>query len=112
MKLKPVRFQQTRQGVRDLDQMKDPPFPASGGPIPSSAIPNVGDGERTLSFIGGAGLIGAGLAQKTIGGLFIGLVGAALLKRGWTGHCSLYQALGRNTADPTQSPQEMAYVSG
>jgi len=110
MKLKPVRFQQTRQGVRDLDQWKDPPFPASGGPIPASARPNLSEWERALSFIAGAGLIGASLAQKSIGGLFLGFVGTALVQRGWTGHCSLYQAIGRNSADPAQSPQEMAYV--
>jgi len=110
MKLKPVRFQQTRQGVRDLDQWKDPPFPASGGPIPPSARPNVSEGERALSFIAGSSLIGAGLAQKSIGGLLLGGLGAALVQRGWTGHCSLYQAIGHNSADPSQGPQEMAYL--
>jgi len=111
MKTKPVRFQHTRQGVRDLDQMKDPPFPASAGPIPASAMPNVAEWERTASFLGGASLIGVGMAQKTMGGLLLGLLGTALLQRGWTGRCSLYQALGWNTADPAQAPQEMAYVA-
>jgi len=111
MKLEPVRFQRTRQGLRDLDGPNMPPLPISGGPIPKSAhIPNTGDAERVLSFMGGGALIGAGLAQRSVAGLLMGLVGSALVQRGWTGYCSLYHALGVNHADPATAPQEMAYV--
>jgi len=83
----------------------------SGGPIPTSArIPNTGEGERLLSFLGGAALIGAGLAQRSVGGLLMGFIGGAFVQRGWTGHCSLYHALGVNRADPATAPEEMAYM--
>ena len=111
MKLEPVRFQRTRQGLRNLDAPNTPALPMSGGPIPRSArVPNTGEGERSLSFLGGAALIGAALAQRSIGGLCMGLIGSALVQRGWTGHCRLYHALGVNRADPGNAPQEMAYV--
>src|SRR3954467_7911797 len=113
MKLEPVRFQRTRQGLRDLDGPNTPAMPMSGGPIPTSArIPNTGEGERLLSFLGGAALIGAGLAQRSVGGLLMGFIGSAFVQRGWTGYCSLYHALGVNRADPTTTPEEMAYVRG
>ena len=111
MKLEPVRFQQTRQGVRDLDQLKEPFLPVSGGPIPRSRrLPNIAESERVLSFLGGAGIIGFGLGQQSTGGLLLALLGSALVQRGWTGHCSLYDVLGVNTADPAKASQEMAYV--
>jgi uncharacterized membrane protein len=110
MELAPVQFQQTRQGVRDLDQWKKPPFPASGGPVPPAFIPNVGDGERLFSLLGGAAIAGAGLAQRSFSGILLGLLGAALVQRGMTGHCRLYEYLGVNHANPARTPQEMAYV--
>jgi hypothetical protein len=112
MELKPVRFRQTRQGVRDLDQWNEPIVPISGGPLPPSVrLPNLGQMESSVSLLAGAGLIGFGLAQKTASGLLLGLAGSALLYRGWTRHCSLYSLFGLSSASPTEAPQEMAYVS-
>jgi uncharacterized membrane protein len=81
----------TRQGVRDLDQPR-----RAGGRNPMPV--NVGPSERTLSTLGGAALVAAGLAGR--GWLGTGLVfaGASLLVRGVTGFCAVNQAIGRNTA--------------
>lgn len=60
---------------------------------------NVGDSERWLSLVGG-GLLGLyGLTRGSLGGLALAAVGGSLVYRGVSGHCSLYQALGVNTAD-------------
>lgn len=62
---------------------------------------NVGKGERLASLLGGAGLAVLGARQKGIGGALLGLAGAALLHRGATGHCYVYQALDLDTASRT-----------
>lgn len=80
-------YQMTHQGVRDLDN-----------PIrPRSAKVNVGSVERTASSVGGAVLAGLGLGKGGVAGLLLAAVGAGLIYRGQTGHCSLYAATGTNT---------------
>jgi uncharacterized membrane protein len=65
----------------------------------SPASMNVGTAERIGSTIAGVALIARAVAQPTIGRIALGIAGAALLQRGLTGHCSLYRALGIDTAD-------------
>ena len=60
---------------------------------------NVGDLERALSAVGGGALALLALRRRGISGLAFGVVGAELLRRGTTGHCRLYEALGINTAN-------------
>ncbi|HUE74955.1 MAG TPA: SRPBCC family protein [Pirellulaceae bacterium] len=60
---------------------------------------NVGQAERLASLAGGAMLAGYGLTRGTSAGLLLGAIGAAFAYRGWTGHCSVYQALGMNSAE-------------
>ena len=60
---------------------------------------NVGKAERVGSMIGGAALVLRALARPTLGRIALALGGAALLQRGLTGHCALYQWLGLDTAD-------------
>ena len=80
-------YQMTRQGVRDLDN-----------PIhPGSAKVNVGPNERAFSTVGGAMLAGLGVGQGGLYGLALAALGAGLIYRGQTGHCSLYAATGVNT---------------
>jgi len=62
---------------------------------------NVGKGERLASLLGGAGLAVLGARQKGIGGALLGLAGAALVHRGATGHCFVYEALEMDTAQGT-----------
>ncbi len=64
-----------------------------------SAI-NVGDRERWLSVLGGTALGVYGLSRRSLGGMALAAAGGSLLWRGLSGHCSLYGALGINTAQP------------
>lgn len=60
---------------------------------------NVGFPERVGSIAGGAALVIAGLAQRSIGGLLLALVGGAFVHRGSTGHCAMYEKLGVDTSE-------------
>jgi uncharacterized membrane protein len=60
---------------------------------------NVGDTERTISAIAGGGLLLFGLSRLSLTGLIGMAVGGALLYRGLTGHCNLYEALEMTTAE-------------
>lgn len=66
---------------------------------PCSSV-NVADWERIASGIGGAFLVLRGLNQGGLMGLGLAGTGAALVYRGVTGHCHLYDHLGINTATP------------
>ncbi|HEX8071689.1 MAG TPA: SRPBCC family protein [Pyrinomonadaceae bacterium] len=59
---------------------------------------NVGDIERWASAVGGGALALYGLTRGTFGGAALALFGGALLYRGVTGYCDLYDKLGINTA--------------
>jgi uncharacterized membrane protein len=60
---------------------------------------NVSSTERWLSAIGGGMLAGYALKRRDRVAGAAAIAGAALLYRGATGHCHIYQALGANTAD-------------
>lgn len=59
---------------------------------------NVAQPERVLSMIGGGTLVAYGLQKKSWAGLGMAAIGGALVYRGATGHCDMYQAFGINTA--------------
>jgi uncharacterized membrane protein len=60
---------------------------------------NVSDTERVVSSVGGAAAAVYGLTRGDLLGVGLAALGAGLLYRGVTGHCSGYQALGVNTAE-------------
>ena len=60
---------------------------------------NVGDIERLACVAAGGALGIYGLSRGSLGGGALALLGGALLYRGLTGHCHLYQALGLNTRE-------------
>jgi uncharacterized membrane protein len=64
---------------------------------------NVGNAERVGSAAVGALLIGRALIRPSFGRVLLGLGGAALIQRGLSGYCGLYQTLGMSTAatEPT-----------
>lgn len=68
-------------------------FPAGEG-----APANVGRPERAASIAGGAALVLAGLARRSLPGSLLALAGGLLIYRGASGHCHVYQALGVDTA--------------
>ena len=60
---------------------------------------NVGRVERWLSMVAGGALAAYALKRRSVPGGTAALAGAALLYRGATGHCDVYQAFGVNRAD-------------
>lgn len=64
----------------------------------ASSRRNVGDLERALSAVGGGALALLALRRRGVSGLALGILGTELLRRGATGHCRLYDALGISTA--------------
>jgi uncharacterized membrane protein len=66
----------------------------------SAATKNVGKAERIASIVGGGAMAAIGVARGGIGGLAMALLGGGLLRRGATGNCMTYSALGVNTARP------------
>jgi len=74
----------------------------SGGTRMSTSprLPNVAKGERVASVLGGAALAVYGARRRGLPGALLALVGGALVRRGASGHCDVYQALGVSTADP------------
>ena len=60
---------------------------------------NVGRIERWVSLAAGAALAGYALKRRTTASGAAALAGAALMYRGATGHCDLYERLGINHAD-------------
>jgi uncharacterized membrane protein len=81
----------------------------AAGPEPSyeelgmAAEVNVGMAERIGSAIGGAAMLGAGVylatRRRPVSSALLGLGGGMLLKRGISGHCDAYQALGIDTSE-------------
>ncbi|MBA3243204.1 MAG: SRPBCC family protein [Acidobacteria bacterium] len=66
--------------------------------VESGSSVNVGQTERWVSTIGGGALAIYGLTRGSLGGIALGLLGAALVQRGVRGHCEVYQAMGYGTA--------------
>ncbi len=62
---------------------------------------NVGTTERVLSLLGGGVLAAYGLSRRNTRGLLLAGIGGALIYRGATGHCDVYQALRLSSADST-----------
>jgi uncharacterized membrane protein len=81
----------------------------------SSGQTNVSEVERWASAIGGGALAVYGLTRVlsggALGGAVLALVGGALVYRGTTGHCNMYEALGINTAGTTATDNPVVSVS-
>ena len=79
--------------------------------------PNVNKTERIVSAAAGGGLIAFGIKTGGVTGTLLSVLGGALLFRGATGHCHLYEAAGINTSrdEPLgtqKSPYNRASLSG
>jgi uncharacterized membrane protein len=70
----------------------------AGIDMPRTSRVNVGQIERWLSMAAGGVLAAYALKRRAVPGGTAALAGAALLYRGATGHCDVYQALGVNRA--------------
>jgi uncharacterized membrane protein len=69
---------------------------ATTGPrrVPSATKKNVSDSERAVSAAIGGLFVASGIKKRGAGGLALAFIGAELLRRGITGHCMLYDAIG------------------
>ena len=72
---------------------------------------NVGDLERWLSLLGG-GLLALAMVRRSLGTVVLLGGAGALLYRGWTGHCALYQTMGLSTAPHDAPPDSARSVAG
>jgi uncharacterized membrane protein len=105
-----LTFPRTRQGVRNLDAVKEKVLPVSGGPAPQpSKGLNVGSMERLLCVFGGAALALYGLSRRKRAGLGLAMTGGTLLYRGLTGHCHLYDMFGLSTAGRSNPLEEIIF---
>jgi uncharacterized membrane protein len=59
---------------------------------------NVSGGERLVSLAAGSILALLGVGRRDLTGLVVAGVGAGLIYRGATGHCSVYESMGIDTA--------------
>jgi uncharacterized membrane protein len=64
---------------------------------------NVGDFERYLSLLGG-GLLALCTLRRSLSTVVLLGGAGALLYRGWTGHCPLYQTMSLSTASQDALP--------
>lgn len=71
---------------------------------------NVGDAERLVSVLAGAAIAVAGLARGKAAGLAAAAAGAALVHRGVTGHCRVYDAVGMDTSKHGRIEQAAAML--
>jgi hypothetical protein len=71
---------------------------------PNSSCVNVGNLERIATLLGGSALVLYALWRRSLVGVTLGAIGGALLYRGGSGYCIVYQALGINTADVAGHP--------
>jgi uncharacterized membrane protein len=67
---------------------------------------NVGSNERLLSLAGGALLVLFGVRRRSLPGALLAVAGGMMIQRGWTGHCSVYQAMGMNSNQDGAEPEE------
>lgn len=66
---------------------------------------NITQAERIASAIGGGILAAVGVKRRSPGGIALALLGGDLLRRGITGHCYAYEALGLRTTDKGQGAE-------
>jgi uncharacterized membrane protein len=76
-------------------RVNDPRANGFDHPLPANVNPT----ERLLSKVGGTALLLAGLKRGRLTGTLLSLAGSALIFRGMTGHCHLYDALGIDTRE-------------
>ena len=73
---------------------------------------NISDPERWISVIGGSAIAAYGLKMRSIPGLVLSAVGGALVWRGATGHCNVYESLGISTAEEGDRNVSVPYGRG
>ena len=78
------------------------PAPRGGDDKPN----NVSETERLVSAAAGVLLVKSGLHRANLTGLVTAAFGAALVHRGYSGHCGVYKYLGLQSAGPAADPHK------
>ena len=73
---------------------------------------NVNDPERWISVVAGSAVAAYGLKMRSIAGMVLAAVGGALVWRGATGHCIVYEALGITSAEEENDNVSVPYGRG
>jgi uncharacterized membrane protein len=73
---------------------------------------NVGGPERIVSAAAGGALLAYGLKNGGVGGTLLSVLGGAMLYRGATGHCHIYDAAGIDTAGRTAAGKKRTFGGG
>src|SRR3954467_6408602 len=85
---------------RSANSVSHPAAAARGnGTLQRGSVHNVADAERMASVAVGVALVALGVKRRDAGGAVAALLGGALIHRGATGHCMVYQSLGVSTGD-------------
>ncbi|HYJ91080.1 MAG TPA: SRPBCC family protein, partial [Pyrinomonadaceae bacterium] len=74
--------------------------------------PNVGAPERVVSAAAGGALLAYGIKYGGVGGTLMSVLGGAMLYRGATGHCHIYDATGLNTTGVPEGTRKSPYKKG
>jgi uncharacterized membrane protein len=78
----------------------------------SNAERNVSEPERWASVIFGGALAAYGLKMRSLPGIIVAAVGGALVHRGATGHCMVYESMGLSTAEEQGDQVSVPYGRG
>ena len=73
---------------------------------------NLNDPERWVSVIFGSALAAYGLKKRSLAGMVLAAVGGALVWRGATGHCMVYESLGVSSADEDDDRRNVSVPYG
>jgi uncharacterized membrane protein len=73
---------------------------------------NVAEPERWISVIAGGALAAYGLRMRSLPGIIVAALGGALVHRGATGHCRVYETLGVTTAEEQGDQVSVPYGKG
>lgn len=73
---------------------------------------NISEPERWASVIFGSALAAYGLKRRSLPGLALSALGGALVWRGATGHCIVYEAAGVTTAEEQGAQVSVPYGKG
>lgn len=70
------------------------------------------DPERWVSVVFGSALAAFGLKKRTIGGFILSAIGGALVWRGATGHCAVYDGLGLSSVGEENEGRQVSVPYG
>jgi uncharacterized membrane protein len=95
-----------------LGTVRDPQHSAMAEETLNDSGRNVAEPERWISVIAGGALAAYGLKMRSLPGMIVAALGGALVHRGATGHCMVYESLGVTTAEEQGDQVSVPYGKG